>query len=134
VDALKPDIIAIENERMIPQQSVSAITNVDDIETYIRSTETGTLRYLHIIDLPVRQRQHVMQELSPVLTSKRLLYCAEQHRFRPARRILRRTTAFVPRSGRRLPSWRISPAILIRKNERSGLCYRSWTKTNVSVL
>jgi hypothetical protein len=29
------EFIAIDNERMIPQQSISAITNVDDIETYI---------------------------------------------------------------------------------------------------
>jgi hypothetical protein len=26
--------------------------------------ETETIRYLHIIDLPVNERQHVMQELS----------------------------------------------------------------------
>jgi hypothetical protein len=30
------EFLAIENERMIPQQAVSAITNIDDIETYTR--------------------------------------------------------------------------------------------------
>ena len=33
------EFMAIENERSVPQQSVSAITNVDDIETYIHSKE-----------------------------------------------------------------------------------------------
>ena len=33
------EFIAIDNERLIPQQSISSLTNVDDIETYIRSTE-----------------------------------------------------------------------------------------------
>ncbi len=30
------EFLAIENERMIPQQAASTITNVDDIEPYIR--------------------------------------------------------------------------------------------------
>jgi hypothetical protein len=45
-------------------QSISSVTNIDDIETYIRSMETETVRYIHIVDLPVNERQHVMQELS----------------------------------------------------------------------
>jgi hypothetical protein len=52
------------NERLIPQQSISSVTNIDDRETYIRSTEIESRRYLHIIDLPVNERQHVMRELS----------------------------------------------------------------------
>ena len=49
---------------MIPQQSISSVTNVDDIETYIRSLETPEQLYLQIIDLPVRERPLVMRELS----------------------------------------------------------------------
>jgi hypothetical protein len=60
------EFIAIDNERMIPQQSISAITNVDDIETYIH--EMGIkfghgLPYLTAIDLPVSERAEVFREL-----------------------------------------------------------------------
>jgi hypothetical protein len=59
------EFLAIENQRMIPQQAASTITNVDDIETYIRSKELETQKtYLSAIDLPVQQRKAVMQELS----------------------------------------------------------------------
>ena len=58
------EFIAIDNERLIPQQSISSLTNVDDIETYIRSKESGERRYLQIIDLPLRERSTVMRELS----------------------------------------------------------------------
>ncbi|WP_321794834.1 FRG domain-containing protein [Caballeronia sp. J97] len=59
------EFIAIENERMIPQQALSGLTNVDDVEDYIRSVErsNGT-RYLSVIDLPAADRTMVMQELS----------------------------------------------------------------------
>jgi hypothetical protein len=58
------EFISIENERLIPQQSISSITNIDDIESYIRSKETPERRYLHVIDLPLSERPHVMRELS----------------------------------------------------------------------
>lgn len=58
------EFIAIENERMIPQQAASTVTSVDDIETYIRSRETADKKYLQAIDLPVRERKRVIQELS----------------------------------------------------------------------
>jgi hypothetical protein len=58
------EFIAIDNERLVPQQSISSVTNIDDIETYIRISEREGARYLRIIDLPVRERQHVMRELS----------------------------------------------------------------------
>ena len=57
------EFIAIENERMIPQQAASTITNIDDIESYIRSRETPENQYLFAIDLPVRDRKRVLQEL-----------------------------------------------------------------------
>jgi FRG domain len=57
--------LAINNPRATPQQSVSSVTNVDDIETYIRNGETirGT-NYLRAIDLAVDDRRIVMQELA----------------------------------------------------------------------
>jgi hypothetical protein len=59
------EFIAIDNERMIPQQSVSAVTNVDDIETYIRGMERKQERsYLSAIDLPIRERNAVIRELA----------------------------------------------------------------------
>lgn len=58
------EFIAIENERMIPQQAASTITNIDDIETYIASKETGNNKFLWAIDLPAKDRKTVMQELS----------------------------------------------------------------------
>jgi hypothetical protein len=56
--------LAIENERMVPQQALSSFTTVDDIETYIRSKEkiSGKV-YLEVIDLPLRERDHVIREL-----------------------------------------------------------------------
>jgi hypothetical protein len=58
------EFIAIENERMIPQQAASTVTNVDDIETYIRSKETATKKYLWAIDMPMSDRSYVVNELS----------------------------------------------------------------------
>ncbi len=58
------EFIAIDNERMIPQQAASSVTNIDDIETYIKSKETKEKKYLQIIDLPVKERTKVMGELS----------------------------------------------------------------------
>ncbi len=59
------EFIPIENERTVPQQSVSTITNVDDIETYIQSMEVASNRkFLSAIDLPVAARDEVYGELS----------------------------------------------------------------------
>ena len=58
------DALAIENTRMIPQQALSTITNVDDIESYIQGTEqAGKTRYLRVIDLPIRERPTAMNDL-----------------------------------------------------------------------
>jgi len=54
---------AIENERMIPQQAASTVTNVDDIEEFIRSKEVDATPYLRTIDLPVGERKKVITEL-----------------------------------------------------------------------
>jgi FRG domain len=59
------EFITIENERMIPQQAASTVTNIDDVETYIASKETELGRkFLWAIDLPAMDRRSVMQELS----------------------------------------------------------------------
>lgn len=58
------EFLAIENERMIPQQAASTITNVDDIETYIRSLEVNDKKYLWAIDLPVADRRQVVRDLN----------------------------------------------------------------------
>jgi hypothetical protein len=57
------EYMAIENERMIPQQAASTLTNVDDIESYIQLWETTGCPYLSAIDLPVRERKKVICEL-----------------------------------------------------------------------
>ncbi len=58
------EFMAIENERVIPQQAASMVTNVDDIETYIRSMEAPDKKYLWAIDLPIRARRQVVRELA----------------------------------------------------------------------
>jgi FRG domain len=61
------EFIAIDNERLVPQQSVSAISNVDDIESYmvwIADRFGGAKPYLTAIDLPTSQRNEVYRELA----------------------------------------------------------------------
>ena len=45
------EFIAIDNERMVPQQALSCVTNIDDIESYIqlRETERGKT-YLQVFE------------------------------------------------------------------------------------
>jgi hypothetical protein len=58
------DFMPLENERAIPQQSVSTVTNIDDIEAYIAGAErTSGHIYLTVVDLPVYERPDVMREL-----------------------------------------------------------------------
>jgi hypothetical protein len=59
------ELLPIDNPRMIPQQSITTLTNVDDIEWVIRAMETQHGRqYLQAIDLPVSARDEVMRELA----------------------------------------------------------------------
>jgi hypothetical protein len=58
------EFIAINNERLVPQQSLSTVSTVDDIEGYIRSLEKSKAPYLRVIDLPVTERPLVARELS----------------------------------------------------------------------
>lgn len=57
------DFIAVENERMIPQQAVSLISNVDDVEAYINTCQTDNNKCLFAFDLPVQDRDQVVKEL-----------------------------------------------------------------------
>jgi len=57
------EFLAIENERMIPQQAASTVTNLDDIESYICSKEASGKTYLSAINLPVADRQQAVREL-----------------------------------------------------------------------
>jgi hypothetical protein len=56
--------IAIDNDRTVPQQALSSLTTVDDIETYIhlKEKEAGK-QYLQVADLPMRERDHAIREL-----------------------------------------------------------------------
>ena len=58
------EFLAIDNQRLIPQQSISMSTNVDDIETFIHSFENEKNKYLQVIDLPISERNTVMNELT----------------------------------------------------------------------
>jgi hypothetical protein len=57
------EFISIDNERLIPQQSISSVTTIDDIETYIATKEREDCRYLQVIDLPLGDSRTVMREL-----------------------------------------------------------------------
>ncbi|MDQ0511710.1 FRG domain-containing protein [Ancylobacter amanitiformis] len=59
------DPIALNNPRMVPQQALSSITNLDDVESYIRKKEREKdTTYLRVIDLPSTERKEAMQQLS----------------------------------------------------------------------
>jgi len=58
------EFMAIENERMIPQQAASTVTSVDDIESYIKEKEElKKKKYLTAVDLPVLERRDVVRDL-----------------------------------------------------------------------
>lgn len=57
------DVLAIENERLIPQQAVAFVSNVDDIEGHIRRYERSAVPLLHALDIPSSERDAVMDEL-----------------------------------------------------------------------
>ena len=59
------EFLAIENERLIPQQAATTVTNIDDIELYIREKETEKgCSYLTAIDIQSSERTTAMRELS----------------------------------------------------------------------
>lgn len=59
------EFIALENERLVPQQAVSTVTNIDDTEGYIHFKESQNGKnYLTAITLQKKNRQQVVRELS----------------------------------------------------------------------
>jgi hypothetical protein len=59
------EFLAIENERMIPQQAASTVTNIDDVESYLLAKgKEKNLIYIAAVDIPATERNHVMQELA----------------------------------------------------------------------
>jgi hypothetical protein len=59
------EFLAIENERMIPQQAASTLTNVDDIESFMTNAEAEKgVCYLQAVDLAKSDRRRVMNELA----------------------------------------------------------------------
>ncbi len=59
------EFLAIENERMIPQQAVTTVTNIDDIESYVSQREAHMgKKYLTALDIPVSERSSIIKELS----------------------------------------------------------------------
>lgn len=59
------EFMATENPRLLPQQALSAVTNVNDVEDYIneRERECG-VKFLSAIDIPHSERRKVMRELA----------------------------------------------------------------------
>lgn len=58
------EFIAIDNPRLVPQQSVTTVTNIDDIEAYVQKCEINKgLRFLEAIDIPARDRDEAMRDL-----------------------------------------------------------------------
>lgn len=57
--------LALGNDRALPQQSLASITNLDDIEEYIRFQEAdNNKKYLHVFDLDPDERIKVLRMLS----------------------------------------------------------------------
>jgi hypothetical protein len=56
--------LALENERAVPQQALSTVTNVDDVEGYILDMKRpDEAPFLQAIDLPFEERGKVRNEL-----------------------------------------------------------------------
>jgi hypothetical protein len=59
------EFLAIDNERLVPQQAATTVTNIDDVETYIFEKEREkNCKYLSAIDIPYSERNKVIKELS----------------------------------------------------------------------
>jgi hypothetical protein len=58
------EFIAIDNPRLVPQQAVTTVTNIDDIEGYVleKEVETG-IQFLEAIDIPANEREKAMRDL-----------------------------------------------------------------------
>ena len=69
VDAAPNQLVVVEtmpvgNPRHSPQQAISTVTNVADVEAFIREREEADgVRYLTACDLPIGSRTQIMREL-----------------------------------------------------------------------
>jgi hypothetical protein len=69
VDAAPNQLVVVEtmpvgNPRHSPQQALSTVTNIADVEAYIREREEADgARYLTACDLPISSRPQIMREL-----------------------------------------------------------------------
>ena len=66
--------MAIENERAIPQQGLLALTNVEDIERFVRAKESFSGQYLRAIDLPVSEAEKALNDLRLMGITKATLF------------------------------------------------------------
>ena len=58
------EYLAIENERITPQQSAFTLTNIDDIETFISVVETNqAVKILEAVDIPISEKSLVIKDL-----------------------------------------------------------------------
>jgi hypothetical protein len=58
------DFIALDNSRMIPQQALTTVTNVENIEAYLLEKENSTGEcFIEAIDIPASDRELAMNEL-----------------------------------------------------------------------
>lgn len=63
VSVLSP--LAFSNPRVLPQQAICTVSNIDDIETYIQEREEESQQtFLGAFDLPVSERNTVIRELA----------------------------------------------------------------------
>jgi hypothetical protein len=66
--------LSIGNDRLIPQQALSTVSTVDDIEPYIANHQLDNIHLLDVIDLPISQRDQVMKELRQMGITAGLLF------------------------------------------------------------
>lgn len=58
------EFIAIDNPRLVPQQAITTVTNIDDIEAYILEKQKDDgIQYIRAIDIPANEREIAMREL-----------------------------------------------------------------------
>lgn len=58
------EFIAIDNPRLVPQQSVTTVTNIDDIEAYMLARENDMgKKYIEAIDIQASDREEAMRDL-----------------------------------------------------------------------
>ncbi len=59
------ELMPINNNRALPQQSVTTFTNVNDMESFISQNEKrNNETYLEVIDIPISEKYNAMQDLN----------------------------------------------------------------------